>query len=71
MTQFGTLNYTFKKDADAVVFDASGAAVPSGGFVIPLPDALKGRTVEVNGSPLAVEEGRVTFAKLPAVIRIK
>ena len=43
---------------------------PPSGFALPLPESLLGLSVEVNGQPAEIRDGKVTFGTLPATIRL-
>ena len=69
-TQFGAINYTFKREGNEIRFAADGAVKPPSGFALPLPESLLGLSVEVNGQPAEIRDGKVTFGTLPATIRL-
>jgi len=71
-TQYGKLNYRIEKGkADSVIIQVTGEASPPEGFEIPLPDAWKAMTVELNGEQIDPVNGLIVFDTLPARIRIK
>lgn len=69
-TQFGAANYTFKSEGNEIRFVADGVVKPPKGFAVPLPESLLGMSVEVNGQPAEIRDGKVTFGSLPASIRL-
>jgi len=69
-TQFGLVDYTFKREGNEILFSASGAAKPPQGFVLPLPESLLGLSVEVNGKPVEIQDGEVKFDAVPATVRL-
>lgn len=69
-TIYGKVNYSFKKEGDIIEFLADGGAQPPAGFVIPLPEALKGCKAEVDGQAIQSQDGNITFSKLPVKIKL-
>jgi hypothetical protein len=68
-TRFGLLNFTVERSGGSVNVDLSGAASPSGGFVLKSPlDRAIGKA-SLNGTPVSVEpDNSIRITSLPAKV---
>jgi hypothetical protein len=70
-TIYGKLDYTVNRRKDEVIYKIKGNLYPPGGFIVPLPEEYSSSEVYLNGRKTTVNEGRVTFKRLPVEIIIK